>query len=106
MKSGVVMILILGFPLYAHSFYEPLMPSLCDAISQELVLAIVDGHHQSVPTEKTARYQFLKSNQNYRSVNIPRLLAKTKDLEMTGAPYRDLMSLARIECNKAARGAD
>jgi hypothetical protein len=81
------------------------MPGLCDLVARDLMLSIVDAQTRNVPVEHTDRYQQMRSNINYQSVNIPRLLAKSKDLEVTGAGYRDMLSHARIECNKASRGA-
>lgn len=91
---------IIASPL--HGFH---MPGLCDFVARDLMLSIVDAQTRRLPVEHTERYQSMRSNINYQSVNIPRLLAKTKDFEMTGAGYRDMLGFARIECNKASRGA-
>jgi len=100
-----VPLLALASQVMASPLHGFQMPGLCDLVARDLMLSIVDAQTRKVPVEHTDRYQELRANINYQSVNIPRLLAKTKDLEMTGAGYRDMLSFARIECNKASRGA-
>jgi len=85
-----------------HGGFE--LPGLCDLVARDLVLSIVAADRQGIVVERSDRYQQMRGNPHYKGVNIPRLLAKTKDLQMTGAGYRDLVAHARVECGKESRG--
>ena len=96
-------------PYYAQGGYgipqqRLAQPDICDFYSEQLTAAIFEGRQSNQPVERTGRYQSLRQNQAFSFVNTPRVLAKVKDLEMNGANFGDLRSMAHILCGENMRG--